>query len=61
MAKCAQCGKTSIVGNQISFRENKTKRRFQPNIQTVTVVKGDKVEKVKICTRCRRTNFKTAR
>lgn len=61
MAKCAQCGKSATFGNQVSFRQNKTRRRFLPNIQTVSVVKGDKVEKIKICTRCRRTNFKTAR
>ena len=31
---CDLTGKTSIVGNNISFSNRKTKRRFNPNLQT---------------------------
>jgi len=30
---CDLTGKTSIVGNNISFSNRKTKRRFNPNLQ----------------------------
>jgi ribosomal protein L28 len=32
-----------------------TKRQFKVNIQRATVVKGGKVRKMKLCTRCLRT------
>ena len=59
MAKCAECGKAPSFGNMVSFSNRKSRRRFNPNIQTVTVVRGDKTEKVKLCTRCMRTASKT--
>ncbi|HQV00002.1 MAG: 50S ribosomal protein L28 [Bacteroidia bacterium] len=31
---CDLTGKTSIVGNSVSFSNRKTKRRFNPNLQT---------------------------
>lgn len=31
---CDLTGKTSIVGNNVSFSNRKTKRRFNPNLQT---------------------------
>jgi large subunit ribosomal protein L28 len=59
MATCANCGKGPAFGNKVSFSNRKSRRRFNPNIQTVTVVRGDKTEKVKMCTRCIRTAAKT--
>ncbi len=58
MAKCANCGKGPSFGNAVSFSERHTRRRFNPNIQTVTVVKDGKTQKVKLCTRCIRTAAK---
>ena len=59
MAKCAECGKGPAFGNRVSFSHRVSSRRFNPNLQTVTVVKGDRTEKVKMCTRCMRTASKT--
>ncbi len=59
MAKCANCGKGPSFGNAVSFSQRHTRRRFNPNLQTVTVVKDGKSAKVKICTRCIRTAAKT--
>ncbi|MDP9313472.1 MAG: 50S ribosomal protein L28 [Chloroflexota bacterium] len=59
MAKCANCGKGPSFGNAVSFSQRHTRRRFNPNLQTVTVVKEGKSTKVKICTRCIRTAAKT--
>lgn len=59
MAKCANCGKGPSFGNAVSFSQRHTRRRFNPNLQTVTVVKEGKPVKVKFCTRCIRTAAKT--
>ncbi len=59
MAKCAECGKGPSFGNAVSFSKRHTRRRFNPNIQTVTVVRDGKPEKIKLCTRCMRTASKT--
>jgi len=32
--KCDLCGKGPLVGNQVSHANNKTKRRFMPNLQS---------------------------
>jgi large subunit ribosomal protein L28 len=59
MAKCADCGKGPSFGNAVSFSNRHTRRRFNPNLQTVTRVKDGKSFKVKVCTRCIRTAAKT--
>lgn len=53
MAKvCSICGKKPMFGNNVSHANNKTRRRFNPNLQTVraTINKGTK--RVTVCTRC---------
>lgn len=55
MAKCEQCGKKPMSGNNVSFSQKKTKRRFKPNIQRVTVYEGGLPIRKKLCTRCIRT------
>ena len=37
MASCVACGKKKSVGNNVSHANNKTKRVFRPNLQTVTL------------------------
>ncbi|MBO8152330.1 MAG: 50S ribosomal protein L28 [Candidatus Neomarinimicrobiota bacterium] len=50
---CEVCGKKPIFGNNISHAHNKTKRRWNPNIQRVRVRTPDgKVRRIKICTSC---------
>ena len=45
MATCANCGKGPTFCNRVSFSNHKTRRRFNPNIQTVTVMKDGRAEK----------------
>lgn len=54
MAKqCDVCGKRPQFGNNVSHANNKTRRRFNPNLQRVRVMaaNGATVRK-KVCTRC---------
>jgi large subunit ribosomal protein L28 len=54
--KCDICGKHPQVGNHVSHANNKTKRRFNPNLQKVRVQnEGGGVRKVYVCTRCLRS------
>ena len=39
--KCAITGKGPMVGNNVSHANNKTKRRFMPNLRTVRVMLED--------------------
>jgi large subunit ribosomal protein L28 len=54
MAKrCDVCGKGPQFGNNVSHANNKTRRRFNPNLQSIRVVAptGGAIRK-KVCTRC---------
>jgi len=52
MAKCANCGKTTTFGHNLSFSQHATNRDFKPNLQKVTVLmNGQKVKRV-LCTKC---------
>lgn len=54
MAKrCDICGKGPQFGNNVSHANNKTRRRFNPNLQKVRVQlpKGG-TKRQKVCTRC---------
>lgn len=55
--KCKLSGKKPLVGNNVSFSQKKTKRRFMPNIQTkrVYVPEIDKTVKIKMSVRAMRT------
>jgi len=56
MAKvCEICGKGPLTGNNVSHANNKTKRRFLPNLQTVRVDKDGQSKKMRVCTGCVRT------
>ncbi|MFO1541249.1 MAG: bL28 family ribosomal protein [Chloroflexota bacterium] len=60
---CALCGKTSMGGfNPQSTGMNRVRahRRYQPNLQSLTVERAGRVTKVMACTRCRRTERKPA-
>lgn len=58
--KCENCGKTPQSGNNVSHSNIKTKRRFEPNLQTVRHQSPDgSVRKVKLCTRCIRSGAVT--
>ena len=50
--RCYACGKGVAFGNNVSHANNKTRRTWKPNLQTVRVLIDGKIEKVKVCTRC---------
>jgi large subunit ribosomal protein L28 len=43
------------VGNNVSHANNKTKRRWMPNLQPVRATIGGQVKRVRVCTRCLRS------
>ena len=58
--ECAICGKKPRVGNNVSHANNKTKRRFNPNLQQVRAqLKTGEVKKISVCTRCLRSGAVT--
>jgi ribosomal protein L28 len=61
---CAICGKVSMGGfNPQSSGMNRVRahRRYQPNLQSrVVTIKGE-TKRARVCTRCSRTQDKTAR
>ena len=49
---CEICGKKPMVGNNVSHAHNVTKRRFNPNLQSVRALKDGKRKKMVVCTSC---------
>ena len=57
MAKCCDiCGKGPAFGRNVSHAHNVTPRRFQANIQRVKAVINGGVRRIRVCTRCLRSN-----
>jgi large subunit ribosomal protein L28 len=50
--RCEICNKGPQFGNRVSHANNRTKRRFNPNLQSVRAVVNNGVRRVKVCTRC---------
>ena len=55
--KCKLSGKGPLVGNNVSFSQKKTKRRFLPNLQTkkVYVPELDRMVRIRMSVRAMRT------
>ena len=49
---CEICGKKPMVGSNISHAHNITKRRFNPNLQSVRAMQNGRVKKMVVCTQC---------
>jgi large subunit ribosomal protein L28 len=49
---CEICGKSAQNGNNVSHANNKTKKLWQPNLQTVRHQAGGSVKKIRVCTSC---------
>lgn len=50
---CSICGKGKLIGNNVSHANNRTKRVFYPNLQTVKAIVGNgTVKRIKVCTSC---------
>ncbi len=50
--RCYVCDKGVAFGNSVSHSNAKTRRTWKPNLQVARIADGDKVIKVKVCTRC---------
>jgi large subunit ribosomal protein L28 len=55
MPKCAVCEKSPQVGNNVSHANNKTKRRWLPNLQRVRILRDGKPLMALVCAQCIRT------
>ena len=53
---CAVCGKGPTTGNHVSHANNRRKRRWMPNLQTVRILVDGTPKRTKVCTRCIRSN-----
>ena len=49
---CQICGKKPQVGNNVSHAHNVTKRRFNPNLQSVRALHQGQVKRMLVCTTC---------
>ena len=54
--QCDVCGKKAQVGHHVSHSNIKTKRRFEPNLQSVRhQYPNGEVKPLSVCTRCLRS------
>jgi len=53
---CEICGKGPATGHNVSHANNKTPRRWYPNLQRVRAVVGGSVQRLRVCTRCIKSN-----
>ena len=59
--RCELTGKGVMVGNNVSHANNKTKRRFLPNLRTIRVMLEDgTTRKIKVAASTLRTMKKNA-
>lgn len=50
---CYVCSKGSSFGNRVSHANNKTRRRWLPNLRRVRIVtESGETRRVQVCTRC---------
>lgn len=54
---CVVCGKKRMSGNNVSHANNKTKRVFRPNLQTVRALLNGTARRIRVCTRCLRSGL----
>ena len=52
---CTVCGKGPRVGHNVSHANNKTYKRWNPNLQRVKTVYQGSVRHINVCTRCLRS------
>lgn len=49
---CSVCDKGPMTGYHVSHANNRRKRRWFPNLQTVRVMVGSAPRRVQVCTQC---------
>ena len=58
---CDLCGKGKQIGYNVSHANNKTKKEWLPNLQTVKIVQEGTTKKAKLCAKCiKKGNFQKA-
>jgi large subunit ribosomal protein L28 len=53
---CEICGKGPTFGNTVSNANNRTTRRWYPNLQTVRSKVGGETKRVRVCVACIKSN-----
>jgi large subunit ribosomal protein L28 len=53
---CALCGKKPTFGRIVSHAHNVSLRRFNPNLQSVRAVIDGATKRIRVCTRCIKSN-----
>jgi large subunit ribosomal protein L28 len=51
-AQCQVCGKGPSTGHNVSHANNKSKRRFLPNLKRVHALVDGRPRRVRVCTQC---------
>ncbi len=54
--RCSICGKDFQTGNLVSHSNIKTSHRWKANIRKVRVLVNGAAKKIRLCTRCLRSN-----
>lgn len=57
--KCDICGKAEQLGHNVSHSKRRTNHRWVANIQPAIITKDGKSLRMKLCTRCLRTQQKS--
>jgi len=52
---CDICGKGPTSGNNVSHANNRTRRRWYPNLQVVRILVNGQPRRVRACTACIRS------
>jgi large subunit ribosomal protein L28 len=50
--RCDVCDKGPLFGNNVSHANNKTRRRFNPNLKKIKGIHQGSTKNMKVCTRC---------
>ena len=53
---CTVCGKGPITGHNVSHANNRTNRRWYPNLQTVRIEEKGQIKRIRVCTQCIKGN-----
>ncbi len=53
--ECEICGKKRATGNTVSHANNRTKRVFRPNLQSIRALINGATRRILACTRCIRS------
>jgi large subunit ribosomal protein L28 len=53
---CEICGKGVTFGNTVSNANNRTTRRWYPNLQTVRTKVAGETKRVRVCVACIKSN-----